>query len=139
VSLVRVFSAFERARDHAGIDPMDDSLDRHPQATGLARVRMHLLGLCSNAKQDWLSGGVPLHDMVKAVPSDRVDERRFRQARWRQSYVRLITDCDPCQASVAESSVALPPVSVESRYAVLPALNPRHRMLPASTGQRAGS
>jgi hypothetical protein len=38
---------------------------------------------------------------------------------------------------VAESSVALPPVSVESPHAVLCALNPRHRMPTASTGQHA--
>jgi len=44
----------------------------------------------------------------------------------------------PCQATVAESSVALPPVSVELRHAVLHALNPRHRMPAASTGQHAG-
>jgi hypothetical protein len=44
----------------------------------------------------------------------------------------------PRQASVAESSVALPPVSVESRHAVSHALNPRHRMPAASTGQHAG-
>jgi len=44
----------------------------------------------------------------------------------------------PRQASVAESSVALPPVSVESRHAVLHALNPPDRMLAASTGQHAG-
>jgi hypothetical protein len=41
----------------------------------------------------------------------------------------------PRQASVAESSVALPPISVESRHAPL---NPRHRMPAASTGQHAG-
>jgi hypothetical protein len=41
------------------------------------------------------------------------------------------------QASVAESPVALPPVSVETRHAVSRAFNPRHRMLPASTGQHA--
>jgi hypothetical protein len=55
-----------------------------------------------------------------------------------QSYVHRITDSAPRQASVAESSVALPPVSVESRHAVPHALNPRHRMPPASTGQHAG-
>src|SRR5580700_7139028 len=44
----------------------------------------------------------------------------------------------PRQASVAESSVALPPVSVESRHAVSHALNPRHRMPAASTGRHAG-
>jgi hypothetical protein len=43
----------------------------------------------------------------------------------------------PRQASAAESSVALPPVSVESRYALSHALNPRHRMPAANTGQRA--
>ena len=53
-----------------------------------------------------------------------------------QSYVRCITDSAPRQASVAESSVALPPVSVESRHAVSHALNPR--LLAASTGQHAG-
>ena len=51
--------------------------------------------------------------------------------------VRLITDSDPREASVAESSVALPPVSVESRYAILLTLNPRLRMLAFGTGQRA--
>ena len=44
---------------------------------------------------------------------------------------------DSGRASVAESSVALPPVSVESRHAVSHALNPRHRM-PAVSGQHAG-
>src|ERR1700720_3933890 len=44
----------------------------------------------------------------------------------------------PRQASVAESSVALPPVSVELRHAVSHALNPRHRMHAASTGRHAG-
>jgi hypothetical protein len=43
----------------------------------------------------------------------------------------------PRQASVAESAVALPPVSVESRHAVSHALNPRDRMPAASTGQHA--
>jgi hypothetical protein len=43
----------------------------------------------------------------------------------------------PRQASVAESPVALPPVSVESRHAVSHALNPPHRMPAASTGQHA--
>src|ERR1700684_2597389 len=55
-----------------------------------------------------------------------------------QSYVRFITDSGPGSgASVAESSVALPPVSVESPHAVLFALNPRHRMPTASAGQHA--
>ena len=55
-----------------------------------------------------------------------------------QSYVRFITDSGHGSgASVAESSVALPPVSVESPHAVLRALNPRHRMPTASTGQHA--
>jgi len=49
-----------------------------------------------------------------------------------------ITDSGPGSgASVAESSVALPPVSVESPHAVLFALNPRHRMPTASAGQHA--
>ena len=43
----------------------------------------------------------------------------------------------PRQASVAESPVALPPVSVESRHAVSHALNPPHQMPAASTGQHA--
>ena len=55
-----------------------------------------------------------------------------------RSYVRCIIDSGPRQASVAESPVALPPVSLESRHAVSHALNFRHRMLRASTGQHAG-
>src|SRR3984957_18287804 len=43
----------------------------------------------------------------------------------------------PRQGSVAESSAALPPVSVESRHAVSHALNPPHRMPAATTGQHA--
>jgi hypothetical protein len=43
-----------------------------------------------------------------------------------------------CSRLVAESPVALPPVSLESRHAVSHALNPRPRMLRASTGQHAG-
>ena len=44
----------------------------------------------------------------------------------------------PRQALVAESSLALPPVLVELRHAESHALNPRHRMPAASTGQHAG-
>jgi hypothetical protein len=55
-----------------------------------------------------------------------------------QSYVLCITDSGPAQASVAESSVALPPVSVESRHAVSHALKPPDRMFAASSGQHAG-
>ena len=51
--------------------------------------------------------------------------------------MRCIADSGLVQASVAESSVALPPVSVESRHAVSHALNPPHRMPAASaTGQQ---
>jgi hypothetical protein len=43
-----------------------------------------------------------------------------------------------CSRLVAESTVELPPVSLESRHAVSHALNRRPRMLRASTGQHAG-
>ena len=55
-----------------------------------------------------------------------------------QSYVRCVTTAATRQASVAESPVALQPIAMESRHAVSHALNPRHRMLPAGTGQHAG-
>jgi hypothetical protein len=42
------------------------------------------------------------------------------------------------QASVTESSIALPPASVESRHVVSHVLNPPPSNAPASIGQRAG-
>jgi hypothetical protein len=47
----------------------------------------------------------------------------------------LITDCGACQASVAESSVALPPVSVESHvpyYTHTPLVPAIERLPPVS-------
>jgi len=42
------------------------------------------------------------------------------------------------QVSVTESSIALPPASVESRHALSHGLNPPYGMLASSTGQHAG-